>query len=151
MAQPTIEDIVPQLSGEDHDGQKVDLTGYRGSKVVRNLYPKGDATGCAAEACSLRDADSELLRAGYVAIDKGPYAVVQHKKFATRNEFLFRLLTDTDRAVADPYRVSGPRKFMGREEDGILSTTFLNDRKQCIERFISDVRTKEHTAQVLGR
>ena len=47
------------------------------------------------------------------------------------------------------YGVWGRKKFMGREYDGILRTTFLIDGNGVIERIINDVRTKDHAAQVL--
>ena len=151
MAQPTVGDIAPPLSGVDQDGRKVDLSEYLGNKVVLYFYPKDDTPGCTAEACSLRDAHSELLRAGYVVIGVSPDTVAKHKKFATKYELPFRLLADTDKAVANAYGVWGPKKFMGREYEGILRTTFLIDEKGRIDRVISDVRTKEHAAQVLGK
>ena len=37
----------------------------------------------------------------------------------------FQLLSDEDHAAADKYGAWGPKKFMGREFDGILRTTFI--------------------------
>ena len=46
-------------------------------------------------------------------------------------------------------RVWGPKKFMGKEYDGIHRTTFIIDENGIIEEVISDVKTKAHAAQIL--
>ena len=45
--------------------------------------------------------------------------------------------------------VWGPKKFMGREYDGIHRTTFVVDENGVIEEVISKVKTKDHAAQIL--
>ncbi len=47
------------------------------------------------------------------------------------------------------YGVWGPKKFMGKEYDGIHRTTFVIDEEGKIEDVISKVKTKEHAAQIL--
>ena len=47
------------------------------------------------------------------------------------------------------YGVWGPKKFMGKEYDGIHRKTFIIDEKGVVERVIDKVKTKEHAAQIL--
>ena len=42
-----------------------------------------------------------------------------------------------------------PKKFMGREFDGVHRTTFVIDENGVIEDIIQKVKTKEHAAQIL--
>ncbi len=42
-----------------------------------------------------------------------------------------------------------PKKFMGKDYDGIHRTTFVIDENGMIDEVISDVKTKDHTNQVL--
>jgi thioredoxin-dependent peroxiredoxin len=49
----------------------------------------------------------------------------------------------------DDCGVWGPKKFMGREYDGIYRTTFLIYENGIIEDIIEKVNTKEHTTQIL--
>ncbi len=63
--------------------------------------------------------------------------------------FLFRLLADEDKTVINAFGVWGPKKFMGREYDGIHRTTFVIDEKGIIENIILKVKTKAHTTQIL--
>jgi peroxiredoxin Q/BCP len=45
--------------------------------------------------------------------------------------------------------VWGRKKFMGKEYDGILRTTFIIDENLKIIRVIDKVKTKDHTKQIL--
>jgi peroxiredoxin Q/BCP len=54
-----------------------------------------------------------------------------------------------DKSVIEAFGVWGPKKFMGREYDGIHRTTFVINENGIIDDIISDVKTKAHTAQIL--
>ena len=61
----------------------------------------------------------------------------------------FPLIADVDKKVINDYGVWGPKKFMGREYDGIHRTTFVIDEQGTIELIIEKVKAKEHAAQIL--
>jgi peroxiredoxin Q/BCP len=142
-------DKAPALHGVDQDGNNVSLKDYAGRKLVLYFYPKDDTPGCTAEACSLRDDHEALRKAGYDVLGVSPDNPAKHRKFVDKYALPFRLLADTDHKVAEAYGAWGRKKFMGREYDGILRSTFLIDEKGIIERIITDVRTKDHARQVL--
>lgn len=144
-------DKAPAFSGVDQLGQPLRLADFAGRKLVLYFYPKDDTTGCTAEACSLRDDHAALRHAGYEVVGVSPDKAAKHKKFADKYDLPFRLLADPEKEAANAYGVWGRKKFMGREYDGILRTTFLIDEKGVIRRIISDVRTKDHAAQVLEK
>lgn len=145
-----IGDQAPPFSGEDQDGQQVSLASFAGRKLVLYFYPKDDTPGCTAEACSLRDGHSALRKAGYEVLGVSPDKATKHRKFADKYSLPFRLMADPDKKAALAYGVWGRKKFMGREYDGILRTTFLIDEKGVITDIIRDVNTKDHAAQVLA-
>ena len=64
-------------------------------------------------------------------------------------EFPFTLLADEDKSVIEAFGVWGPKKFMGREYDGINRTTFIIDENGIIENVITDVKTKVHANQIM--
>ena len=70
-------------------------------------------------------------------------------KFKDKYEFPFPLLADEDKSVIQAFGVWGPKKFMGREYDGIHRTTFVIDENGIIDEVIEKVKTKEHAAQIL--
>ena len=51
--------------------------------------------------------------------------------------------------MINAYGVWGPKKFMGKEYDGIHRTTFVIDEEGKIEEVIGKVKTKDHAAQIL--
>ncbi len=144
-----IGDKAPAFIGIDQDGQPVSLSDFTGRKLVLYFYPKDDTPGCTAEACSLRDDHSALRKAGYDVLGVSPDKATKHKKFAAKYDLPFRLLADTEKEAANAYGVWGPKKFMGREYDGINRTTFLIDEKGVIEDIITKVRSKDHGTQIL--
>jgi peroxiredoxin Q/BCP len=148
MVQLNEGDKAPALSGADQDGTPVSLLDYAGRKLVLYFYPKDDTPGCTAEACSLRDEHDRLKEAGYEVLGVSPDKVEKHRKFIAKYKLPFRLLADTDSAVAKAYGAWGHKKFMGREYDGILRSTFLINEEGRIEHIIRNVRTKDHAQQI---
>jgi len=72
-----------------------------------------------------------------------------HVKFIKKHDLPFSLISDESKQVLNAYGVWGPKKFMGKEYDGISRTTFVIDEKGMIEDIIEKVKTKDHTSQVL--
>jgi peroxiredoxin Q/BCP len=76
-------------------------------------------------------------------------AAKKQKNFADKYELPFPLLADEDKSVINAFGVWGPKKFQGKDYDGIHRTTFLIDENGKVERVISKVKTKDHAAQIL--
>ena len=74
---------------------------------------------------------------------------LKQKKFADKFNLPFPLLADTERTILNSFGVWGPKKFMGKEYDGIHRMTFILDEKGVIERVIDKVKTKTHAEQIL--
>jgi len=142
-------DKAPDFGVVNQNNQLMTLESFKGKKVILYFYPKDSTPGCTAESCNLRDSYSELTSLGFEVIGVSADSVESHQKFISKNELPFDLLSDTERKVIDAYGVWGPKKFMGKEYDGIHRTTFVIDEKGIIERVFSKVKTKEHTQQIL--
>jgi thioredoxin-dependent peroxiredoxin len=142
-------DKAPGLSGVDQDGNPVSLRDYAGKKLVLYFYPKDDTPGCTAQACSLRDEHETLLSSGHEVLGVSPDSPKKHQKFIQKYDLPFRLLADEEKVTVNAYGVWGRKKFMGREYDGVIRTTFLINGEGFIERIIRDIDTKGHAAQVL--
>ena len=142
-------DKVPNFTVNDQDGNPVSLTDYSGKKLVVFFYPAASTPGCTAEACNLRDNYKELQEAGYSLLGVSADTEKKQTNFRNKYEFPFPLLADTDKEVINAFGVWGPKKFMGREYDGIHRKTFLVDENGVVERVIDKVKTKDHAAQIL--
>ena len=142
-------DRVPDFSVKDQDGNDVKLSNYRGKKLVVFFYPKANTPGCTAEACNLRDNYKELQAAGYELLGVSADSQKKQANFKNKYEFPFPLLADEDHTVINTFGVWGPKKFMGREYDGIHRKTFIIDEDGIVSKVIEKVKTKDHAAQIL--
>ena len=144
-----IGDTAPDFNCEDQDGNMIQLTDYKGKKLVLFFYPKASTPGCTVEACDLRDNYQSFLAKGYDVLGVSADSQKRQSNFRNKHEFPYPLLADEDKKVINTYGIWGPKKFMGREYDGIHRTTFVIDEKGLIEDVILKVKTKEHTKQIL--
>jgi peroxiredoxin Q/BCP len=126
------------------------LSDYRGKNVVLYFYPADDTPGCTKEACNFRDDYSAYEKAGVVVLGVSPDDVKSHVKFKKKFDLPFPLLADEGHKVCDLYEVWGPKKFMGKEYEGVLRTTFLIDGNGNIVKVFENVRPAEHSAEVLS-
>lgn len=142
-------DQAPNFSCLDQDGKLHQLADYAGKKLVIFFYPKASTPGCTAEACDLRDNFERFQANNYALLGVSADSAKAQAKFKDKYEFPFPLLADEDKSVITAFGVWGPKKFMGREYDGIHRTTFIIDEKGIIDEVISEVKTKAHANQIL--
>ena len=142
-------DKAPNFSGLDQNGTSHKLTDYSGKKLVVFFYPKASTPGCTAEACDLRDNFARFQSSNYALLGVSADNAKAQLKFVEKYDLPFPLLADEDKSVIQAFGVWGPKKFMGKEYDGIHRTTFVIDETGIIEDVISDVKTKAHAAQII--
>ena len=142
-------DKAPNFSGLDQNGTSHKLTDYTGKKLVVFFYPKASTPGCTAEACDLRDNYARFQSNNYALLGVSADNAKAQLKFVEKYDLPFPLLADEDKSVIQAFGVWGPKKFMGKEYDGIHRTTFVIDESGIIEDVISEVKTKAHAAQIL--
>jgi len=150
MTSLKVGDNAPQFEAKDQEGNTIKLADYAGKKLVLFFYPKASTPGCTAEACNLSDNYETFLSKGYDVLGVSADSAKRQQNFINKNELKFPLLADEDKAVINAFGVWGPKKFMGREYDGIHRTTFIIDEEGRIEEVISKVKTKAHSEQILG-
>ena len=142
-------DKAPYFSVIDDRGNTQSLTDYLGKKLIVFFYPKANTPGCTAEACDLRDHYEELKEAGYSLLGISADSVNKQRNFSKKFDLPFPLLADQNKEIINAFGVWGPKKFMGKDYEGILRKTFIIDENGVVERVIEKVKTKEHAAQIL--
>lgn len=150
MSNLKIGEAAPSFEAKNQAGETVSLSKLKGKKVVLYFYPKDDTPGCTAEACNLRDNYSDLKAKGYEVIGVSADKAEKHQKFIAKYDLPFQLIADEDKKVINAYNAWGPKKFMGKEYEGIIRKTFVIDEEGKIENIIEKVKTKDHTAQILN-
>jgi peroxiredoxin Q/BCP len=139
----------PSFRANNQNGNNISLTQFLGKKVVLYFYPKDNTPGCTAQACNLSENIDNLKKNGYVVLGVSPDSEKSHLKFISKYNLSFDLIVDESKSICKLYGVWGPKKFMGREYDGVHRTTFLIDENGLIDKIITKVNTKNHTEQIL--
>ena len=143
-------DAAPLFSLPDQDGNPLSLASLKGKKVLVYFYPKAMTPGCTVQAQGLRDIQQELQQLNVVVLGVSPDAVKRLPKFIEKEQLNFTLLSDEDHAVANAFGVWGPKKFMGKEYDGIHRISFLIDEQGNIEQVFDKFKTKDHHLVILN-
>ena len=149
MTHLKVGDKAPDFSAKDEQGNSVSLSDYKGKKLVVFFYPKASTPGCTAEACNLNDNYERFKAQGYEILGVSADSAKRQSNFKKKYNFQYPLLADEDKSVIEAFGVWGPKKFMGKEYDGIHRTTFIIDENGVLEDIITKVKTKEHTNQIL--
>lgn len=117
--------------------------------MVLYFYPKDETPGCTTEACAFRDDYQAYQQAGVVILGVSPDSSQSHARFKARHQLPFTLLSDSDHKVCELFGVWGPKKFMGRQYEGVLRTTFVIDSEGRIVKVFENVKPAGHSVEVL--
>ena len=101
-----IGDPIPAVTSQDQDGKAVNLAeaGASGYTLVY-FYPKAMTPGCTAQACSLRDAYTDLQSKGVKVFGVSLDTVDMQKKFQEKERLPFELLSDQQKQVTAAFGV----------------------------------------------
>tara|TARA_A100001011_G_scaffold290979_1_gene302534 strand:- start:382 stop:846 length:465 start_codon:yes stop_codon:yes gene_type:complete len=142
-------DKVSDFSSLDQHGNTIKLTDFSGKKLIVFFYPRANTPGCTAQACNLRDSYGDLISKGYSLLGVSADSIKHQKSFSDKFNFPFSLLSDTDHKIINIFGVWGPKKFRGKEYEGINRTTFVINENGLVDRVIDKVKTKDHASQIL--
>ncbi len=137
----------PDFEAETYGGEKVRLSDfYSKGTVALYFYPKDNTTGCIREACSLRDAERELVSLGVQVLGVSTDGVKSHEKFRDKFSLNFPLLSDKSREIVDLY---GARwKFLPFVAGRI---TFLIEKGGRIAYIWNKVHSSSHAEEILSK
>ena len=133
----------PDFTLPDEFGKQIKLSDFRGKKVILYFYPKDDTAGCTAQACGFRDNIEEIQEQNAIVIGISPDNAASHKKFRTKYNLPFILLSDPDHAVAEKYNAWGKKSFMGKTYMGIIRSHYVIDERGKIVDAQVKVKAKE--------
>ena len=127
-----INELAPDFSLPDGNGEQWRLSDHRGKVVVLLFYPGDETPVCTKQLCSVRDRWEDYQATGAEVVGISSDSVESHRKFAEHHDLPLRLLSDSDRAVATLY---GARSFIpGR----VARSVFVIDAQGVLRH--SDVR-----------
>ncbi|KTF14853.1 thioredoxin-dependent thiol peroxidase [Pseudoalteromonas sp. H105] len=140
----------PDFTLQDQNDESVSLASFKGKKVLVYFYPRASTPGCTVQACALRDSRAELDELNVVVLGISPDTPKKLTNFTNKQDLNFTLLADEDHAVCEAYGVWQLKKFMGRENMGVVRTSFLINENGEIEHVFNKFKTKDHHEVVLS-
>ncbi|MFT7156940.1 MAG: peroxiredoxin Q/BCP [Parvicella sp.] len=144
-----IGDVAPTFEGPNQNGEIIKSSDYAGKKIVLYFYPKDNTPGCTAESCNLSDNYTELQKQGFIVIGVSADSEKSHVKFIDKYNLPFDLIADTEKIIINNFGCWGPKKFMGKEYEGIHRKTFIIGEDGKFLQIFEKVKTKTHTDQIL--
>lgn len=143
------EDKAPFFEGVNQNGDKINLTDFKGKKLILYFYPKDNTPGCTAESCNLNDNYEMWLEKGFDVVGVSPDSEKSHLKFIDKFNLKFNLIADTEKEILQAYGAWGEKKLYGRVYMGVLRKTFVIDEHGIIKEIFEKVKTKDHTNQII--
>jgi peroxiredoxin Q/BCP len=143
-------DEAPAFSLPDADGKTVNLSDYKGRKVIVYFYPAASTPGCTKQACDFRDNLGQLNEAGLDVIGISPDKPEKLAKFRDAEGLTFPLLSDPERTVLSEWGTFGEKTMYGKTVQGVIRSTFVIDENGTIEVARYNVKATGHVAKLIG-
>jgi len=143
-------DKAPDFKLSADDGKNYSLKDFAGKKIILYFYPKDNTSGCTAEACDFRDNIKLFKKKNAVVIGVNKDSIESHKKFKTKFELPFLLLSDETLKSLKDYMVWKEKSLYGRKYMGIERTTYVIDEKGKIKNIYNKVKVDGHIEEILN-
>jgi peroxiredoxin Q/BCP len=147
---PAVGDLAPDFELPDETGQRHKLSDFRGRRVVLYFYPADDTTGCTKQACGFRDAYPNIEEQNAVVIGISPDGAESHRKFKTKYNLPFVLLSDVDHKVMNRYGIWGEKSTFGHKSIGVIRSHFVIDETGRVADAQVKVRATDSVAKALA-
>ena len=139
----------PEFQLSDQDNNTVNISDFKGQKVLLWFYPKASTPGWTIQGQGLRDEFKKFKDKNTVIIGMSADSVKAQKNFATKQGFQFQLLSDPEKETIRSYDAIGMKKMYGREYEGIFRIAYLIDEKGKVEKAYEKVSPKTFSGEVL--
>ena len=139
----------PEFQLSDQDSNMVNISDFKGQKVLLWFYPKASTPGWTIQGKGLRDEFKKFKDKNTVIIGMSADSVKAQKNFSTKQDFQFKLLSDPEKETIRSYDAMGIKKMYGREYEGILRIAYLIDEQGKIKKAYEKVSPKTHADEVL--
>ena len=143
-----IDDNAPSFCLPNQDEEEICLRDLAGKWVVLYFYPRDNTPGCSTEACDFTNSIDEFEDLDAIVLGVSPDTPQKHRNFIDKKELKVTLLADVDKSLCQDYGVWQLKKFMGRENMGVVRSTFIISPDGKISALWRKVRVKGHIDDV---
>jgi peroxiredoxin Q/BCP len=129
--------------------QSLQLSDFRGKKIVLYFYPKDSTPGCTLEGQDFRDNKRKFSARNTVILGVSRDSVKSHESFKDKQAFTFELLSDPDEKICTQFDVIKEKNMYGKKVIGIERSTFLIDEDGILIQEWRKVKVEGHVEEVL--
>lgn len=137
-----IGDLFPKFKLENQDGELITNEKIKGVKTIIYFYPRDNTPTCTTEACEFRNNLQYFNDMKVKVYGISGDSRKKHENFAKKNHLNFDLLTDDEFKLSNAVGVYCLKKSFGKENMGIVRTTFVIDEAGYIINIIKKVKVK---------
>lgn len=149
MSKPNVNEVAPNFTLMNQNGEARTLSDYKGQYVVLYFYPKDDTPGCTIQACSYRDNMEVFTQRNIKVFGISKDDPKSHSKFLTKFNLNFELLADDQKEVVTLYDVYKEKNMYGKAVMGVVRTTFVIDPEGKVVAVFDKVNPEEDVQKVL--
>lgn len=138
-------DRAPEFKVMSHENKPVQLSDFKGKKIVLWFYPKADTPGCTAEACGFRDRSEEFAAKDAVLLGVSFDTVEENAAFARKYAVDYPLLCDTEREIGLKYGACQLKTDLYAQR-----IAYLIDENGLVEEVYAQVDARTFPEHILG-
>lgn len=124
---PNIGDQAPDFELINQDGNPVNLSSFRGKKVILFAYPKASTPGCTTQACGFRDQFPQITASNVVVLGISPDDPKDQLKWKNKEDLPYDLLSDPNHQVLESYGAWGEKTSFGKTSVGVIRSHWVID------------------------
>ena len=129
---PNIGETAPDFALPNQEGKEVRLSDFRGKRVVLFAYPKAGTSGCTVQACGFRDEFPRIEAANTVVQGLSPDTPKDLRKWKTKENLPYDLLSDPDAAVLSAWNAWGEKSMYGKKYMGVIRSHWVIDENGVV-------------------
>lgn len=144
-------DRVPELNIYGDDGKLYNYSSLDSNLIILYFYPKDNTSGCSREALDFTKSYEhikEKFKAQIIGISAD--SIESHKKFKTKLNIPFLLLSDPDYVVLNKYGVVRIVERKGVPSYKIIRSTFIVKNKKDIIKVYYNVKVDGHIKDIMN-
>lgn len=137
-----IGDLFPKFELENQNGELITNENIMGEKTILYFYPRDNTPTCTTEACDFRDNIQYFNDMKVKVYDISGDSRKKHENFIKKHHLNFDLLVDDEFKLSNAVGIYRLKKSFGKENMGIVRTTFVIDEAGYITNIIEKVKVK---------